>query len=58
MNTPNKVIIDLDNDYLLVSSISTGGTLGLLASRQANFGNLASRWSCSPTAPARCCPPS
>jgi uncharacterized protein len=41
MGTPNKVIIDLDGGYLLVSSISAGSTLGVLTSRQANLGNLA-----------------
>jgi predicted regulator of Ras-like GTPase activity (Roadblock/LC7/MglB family) len=41
MGTPNKVIIDLDNGYLLVSSISVGCTLGMLASRRANLGDLA-----------------
>jgi len=38
---PNKVIIDLDGGYLLVSAISAGSTLGVLATRQANLGNLA-----------------
>src|SRR4051812_7590136 len=38
---PNKVIIDLDRGYLLVSSISVGSSLGVLASRSANLGNLA-----------------
>jgi predicted regulator of Ras-like GTPase activity (Roadblock/LC7/MglB family) len=38
---PNKVIIDLDGGYLLVSAISVGSTLGVLATRQANLGNLA-----------------
>jgi predicted regulator of Ras-like GTPase activity (Roadblock/LC7/MglB family) len=37
----NKVIIDLDQGYVLVSAISTGSTLGVLASREANLGNLA-----------------
>lgn len=41
MGTPNKVIIDLDGGYLLVSSISAGSTLGVLTTRQANLGNLA-----------------
>jgi predicted regulator of Ras-like GTPase activity (Roadblock/LC7/MglB family) len=41
LGTPNKVIIDLDNGYVLVSSISTGSTLGVLATRAANLGNLA-----------------
>ena len=38
---PNKIIIDLDGGYLLVSAISAGATLGVLASRAANLGNLA-----------------
>jgi hypothetical protein len=41
MGTPSKVIIDLDRGYVLVSSISAGATLGVLATRQANLGNLA-----------------
>jgi uncharacterized protein len=41
IGSPNKVIIDLDGGYLLVSAISAGSTLGVLASRQANLGNLA-----------------
>lgn len=41
MGSPNKVIIDLDGGYLLVSAISAGATLGVLASRAANLGNLA-----------------
>jgi uncharacterized protein len=41
LGSPNKVIIDLDGGYLLVSSISVGAALGVLASRQANLGNLA-----------------
>jgi predicted regulator of Ras-like GTPase activity (Roadblock/LC7/MglB family) len=41
LGSPNKVIIDLDNGYLLVSSISKGSTLGVLATRAANLGNLA-----------------
>lgn len=41
MGNPNKVIIDLDGGYLLVSSISAGSTLGVLTNRQANLGNLA-----------------
>ena len=38
---PNKVILDLDRGYLLVSSISVGSSLGVIASRSANLGNLA-----------------
>jgi predicted regulator of Ras-like GTPase activity (Roadblock/LC7/MglB family) len=41
LGAPNKVIIDLDGGYLLVSSISAGSSLGVLASRAANLGNLA-----------------
>ncbi len=41
LGAPNKVIIDLDQGYVLVSSISAGATLGVLATRQANLGNLA-----------------
>ncbi len=41
LGTPQKVIIDLDGGYLLVSSISLGSTLGVLATRAANLGNLA-----------------
>jgi predicted regulator of Ras-like GTPase activity (Roadblock/LC7/MglB family) len=41
MGQPNKVIIDLDGGYLLVSSISSGAALGVLASRSANLGTLA-----------------
>ncbi len=37
----NKVIIDLDGGYLLVSAISPGSALGVLASKDANLGNLA-----------------
>ncbi len=41
LGSPNKVVIDLDRGYLLVSSISAGATLGVLATRAANLGNLA-----------------
>jgi predicted regulator of Ras-like GTPase activity (Roadblock/LC7/MglB family) len=41
LGTPNKIIIDLEGGYLLVSSISAGASLGVLASRAANLGNLA-----------------
>ncbi len=36
-----KVIIDLDRGYLLVSAISVGSALGVLANRSANLGTLA-----------------
>jgi len=41
LGVPNKIIIDLEGGYLLVSSISAGASLGVLASRAANLGNLA-----------------
>ena len=39
--SPNKVIIDLDRGYLLVSAISVGSSLGVLARKEANLGSLA-----------------
>jgi uncharacterized protein len=41
LGAPNKVIVDLDRGYLLVSSISVGSALGVLANRTANLGTLA-----------------
>jgi uncharacterized protein len=41
LGAPNKVIIDLEGGYLLVSAISAGSALGVLATRSANLGNLA-----------------
>jgi predicted regulator of Ras-like GTPase activity (Roadblock/LC7/MglB family) len=41
LGLPNKVIVDLDRGYLLVASISAGATLGVLATRSANLGNVA-----------------
>jgi uncharacterized protein len=41
LGTPNKVIIDLDRGYLLVSAISVGSSLGVLATKEANLGVLA-----------------
>jgi predicted regulator of Ras-like GTPase activity (Roadblock/LC7/MglB family) len=41
LGTPNKVIIDLEGGYVLVSAISAGASLGVLASRACNLGNLA-----------------
>ncbi|MBO0870000.1 MAG: roadblock/LC7 domain-containing protein [Micromonosporaceae bacterium] len=38
---PNKVIADFDRGYLLVSAISVGSALGVVATRNANLGNLA-----------------
>jgi predicted regulator of Ras-like GTPase activity (Roadblock/LC7/MglB family) len=37
----NKVIIDLDQGYVLVSAISPASMLGVLAGKEANLGNLA-----------------
>lgn len=37
----NKVIIDLERGFLLVSSLGPGSALGVLARREANLGNLA-----------------
>ncbi len=41
LGAPNKVIIDLDRGYLLVSAISAGAVLGVLAAKSANLGQLA-----------------
>ncbi len=41
LGSPNKVILDFDSGYVLVSAISAGAALGVLATRQANLGNLA-----------------
>jgi predicted regulator of Ras-like GTPase activity (Roadblock/LC7/MglB family) len=41
LGAPNKVIIDLEYGYLLVSNISLGSTLGVLARRDASLGDLA-----------------
>jgi len=38
---PNKIIMDLDGGFVLVSSISVGAIMGVVASREANLGNLA-----------------
>lgn len=37
----NKVVVDLDRGYLLVSSIGAGSMLGVLANRSAKLGTLA-----------------
>ena len=37
----NKIIVDMDRGYLLVSAIGAGSALGVLASRSADLGNLA-----------------
>jgi len=41
LGSTNKVIIDLDRGYMLVSAISPGSALGVLARKDANLGNLA-----------------
>lgn len=40
MGNTNKVVVDLDRGYLLVSSISAGSALGVLAERTAKLGTL------------------
>lgn len=37
----NKVIIDMEHGYLLVTAISSGSVLGVIASNAANLGNVA-----------------
>ena len=37
----NKVIVDMAHGYLLVSSISSGSVLGVIAAKTANLGNIA-----------------
>ena len=37
----NKVIIDMAQGYLLVSAISSGSVLGVIAAKTANLGNIA-----------------
>ncbi|MGC4853033.1 roadblock/LC7 domain-containing protein [Micromonospora sp. DT4] len=41
LGATNKVIIDMQRGYLLVSAISTGCSLGVLAQKDASLGNLA-----------------
>jgi len=41
LGTLNKVIVDMTDGYLLVSSIGAGSTLGVIAARSANLGNIA-----------------
>ncbi|HWB35325.1 MAG TPA: roadblock/LC7 domain-containing protein [Rugosimonospora sp.] len=41
LGAANKVIIDLDLGYVLVSSMSVGSALGVLTARSANLGTLA-----------------
>lgn len=37
----NKVIVDMERGYLLMTSISRGSVLGVIASKTANLGNIA-----------------
>jgi predicted regulator of Ras-like GTPase activity (Roadblock/LC7/MglB family) len=41
LGTLNKVIVDMAHGYLLVSAISSGSVLGVIASKSANLGNVA-----------------
>ncbi|NUS73627.1 MAG: dynein regulation protein LC7 [Corynebacteriales bacterium] len=41
LGSPDKVIIDFDRGYVLVSAISVGSCLGVLASKEADLGNIA-----------------
>ncbi|MGH3728206.1 MAG: roadblock/LC7 domain-containing protein [Micromonosporaceae bacterium] len=41
LGEPDKIIIELAQGYVLVSTISIGSVLGVLATKQANLGNIA-----------------
>jgi predicted regulator of Ras-like GTPase activity (Roadblock/LC7/MglB family) len=41
MGDLNRVIVDLTRGYLLVTAISVGSVMGVIASRSANLGNVA-----------------
>lgn len=41
LGTLNKVIVDMAHGYLLVSAISSGSVLGVIAAKTANLGNIA-----------------
>jgi uncharacterized protein len=41
LGTLNRVIVDMADGYLLVTSISRGSVLGVIASRSANLGTVA-----------------
>jgi uncharacterized protein len=41
LGTLNKVIVDMAHGYLLVSAISSGSVLGVIAAKSANLGNVA-----------------
>jgi predicted regulator of Ras-like GTPase activity (Roadblock/LC7/MglB family) len=40
LGNTNKVVVDLDRGYLLVSAISAGSAIGVLAERSAKLGTL------------------
>jgi predicted regulator of Ras-like GTPase activity (Roadblock/LC7/MglB family) len=40
LGATNKVVVDMDKGFVLVSSISAGSVLGVLASRSAKLGTL------------------
>ncbi len=41
LGTLNKVIVDMSYGYLIVSAISSGSVLGVIATKSANLGNVA-----------------
>ena len=41
LGTLNKVIVDMADGYLLVTAISSGSVLGVIAAKTANLGNIA-----------------
>ena len=41
LGTLNRVIVDMANGYLLITSISAGSVLGVIANRSANLGAVA-----------------
>ena len=41
LGTLNKVIVDMAHGYLLISAISSGSVLGVIAAKTANLGNIA-----------------
>ncbi len=41
LGEPIKTIIDFERGYMLVSTISSGSALGVLAAKSANLGNIA-----------------
>ncbi len=41
LGEPIKTVIDLQRGYMLVSTISAGSALGVLAAKSANLGNIA-----------------